>query len=222
MACSTSHFGRFHALTLFSAAIWPPAFLTALSSLSGALSGPPRGRRRRRSASWDRRRRAPARRARPRTPSSAPRRRRSRTAGPSRTSSCPARRRRAAEARVALEDLDAGHAGRALGHRAQPRAPLGDAAVVVAVDQVGGAEAGHGGEDRARAGRCPQRSRRLGGAAVARAARSIGREGSPEDAGSARRRPTSGNGAQGGPSRRSAVRARRSCRARGARGSGGR
>ena len=87
--------------------------------------------------------RAPARPARRRSPSSARRRRRSRTGGPSRTSSCDsAAATFSRRARVALVDLDAGGAGRVLGHRAQARAALGDAAVVVAVDQVGGAEAG--------------------------------------------------------------------------------
>ena len=50
---------------------------------------------------------------------------------------------RVRRAGVALEQLDAAGAALALGHRAQPRAALGDAAVVVAVDQVGGAEGGH-------------------------------------------------------------------------------
>ena len=45
---------------------------------------------------------------------------------------------------VALEQLDAAGAGLGLGHRAQARPALGDAAVVVAVDQVRGAEGGHG------------------------------------------------------------------------------
>ncbi len=45
---------------------------------------------------------------------------------------------------VGLVDLDAGRSGRGLRHRAQLRAALGDAAVVVPVDQVGGLEGGHG------------------------------------------------------------------------------
>ena len=52
---------------------------------------------------------------------------------------------RVGRAGVALEQLDAARAGLALGHRAEPRAALADAAVVVAVDQVGGAEGGHRG-----------------------------------------------------------------------------
>ena len=56
---------------------------------------------------------------------------------------------------VALVDLDAGRARGGLGHRPQPGAPLGDAAVVVAVDQVGGAEARHPREVRGGAGRHP-------------------------------------------------------------------
>ena len=103
-------------------------------------SGPPRGRRTRPSASPGRRPRAPRHRRRRRPPSSARRRRRSRTGARSRTSS----RQRAATASgvhgVALVDLDARAAGRGLGHRPQARAPLGDAAVVVAVDEVGGEE----------------------------------------------------------------------------------
>ena len=45
---------------------------------------------------------------------------------------------------VGFVDLDAGRPGGRLRHRAKLRPALGDAAVVVAVDQVGGAEAGHG------------------------------------------------------------------------------
>ncbi len=45
--------------------------------------------------------------------------------------------------RLALQDLDARRPALRLGQRAQPRAALGDAAVVVAVDQVGGLERGH-------------------------------------------------------------------------------
>ena len=52
---------------------------------------------------------------------------------------------RVGRARVALEQLDAARAALLLGHRAQALAALGDAAVVVAVDEVGGAEAGHRG-----------------------------------------------------------------------------
>ena len=37
LAWPSSHFGRSHALTFISAAIWPPAFSTALWSFSGAL-----------------------------------------------------------------------------------------------------------------------------------------------------------------------------------------
>ena len=44
---------------------------------------------------------------------------------------------------VALEALDAAAARLALGQRAQRRPPLADAAVVVAVDEVGGLEGGH-------------------------------------------------------------------------------
>ena len=44
---------------------------------------------------------------------------------------------------VALEDLDATAARLGLRERAQPRAALGDPAVVVAVDEVGGLEGGH-------------------------------------------------------------------------------
>jgi hypothetical protein len=44
---------------------------------------------------------------------------------------------------VALEQLDPVGAALGLGHRAQVRAPLGYAAVVVAVDQVCGLERGH-------------------------------------------------------------------------------
>ena len=47
--------------------------------------------------------------------------------------------------RVALEHLDATGAALLLRHRAQLRAALGDAAVVVAEDEVGGLEGGHGG-----------------------------------------------------------------------------
>ena len=46
--------------------------------------------------------------------------------------------------RVALEDLDAARAGLALGQRTQATAALGQAAVVVAVEQVGGLEGRHG------------------------------------------------------------------------------
>ena len=49
---------------------------------------------------------------------------------------------------VALEDLEAAAARLRLGHRAQARAALADAAVIVAVDQVGGLEGGHGDESR--------------------------------------------------------------------------
>ena len=62
--------------------------------------------------------------------------------------------------RVALEELDAADAALLLGHRAQARAALGDAAVVVAVDEVGGAEGRHAGASldggRGRAGRVPR------------------------------------------------------------------
>ena len=51
---------------------------------------------------------------------------------------------RRGRALVALVDLDARGAGLVLGHRAQAGAPLGDATVVVAVDEVSGAEGGHG------------------------------------------------------------------------------
>ena len=44
---------------------------------------------------------------------------------------------------VALEELDAALAALGLGHRPQLRAALADPAVVVAVDEVGGLEAGH-------------------------------------------------------------------------------
>ena len=44
---------------------------------------------------------------------------------------------------LVLVELDARGARGGLGHRAQAGAPLGDPAVVIAVDQVGGAEAGH-------------------------------------------------------------------------------
>ena len=53
--------------------------------------------------------------------------------------------------RVALEHLDPAHAGLRLGERAQLRAALGDAAVLVAVDQVGGLEGRHPSESRSRA-----------------------------------------------------------------------
>ena len=43
---------------------------------------------------------------------------------------------------VALEQLDALHAALLLGELAQARAALGDATVVVAVDQIGGFEGG--------------------------------------------------------------------------------
>ena len=52
---------------------------------------------------------------------------------------------RVRRARVALEHLDAADAALGLRERAQLRAPLGDAAVVVAEDEVGGLEDGHGG-----------------------------------------------------------------------------
>ena len=53
-------------------------------------------------------------------------------------------RDRVGGARVRLEQLDAVLAALRLRHRAQPRAALADAAVVVAVDEVRGLEAGHG------------------------------------------------------------------------------
>ena len=86
---------------------------------------------------------------------------------------------------VVLVDLDARRARGGLGHRAQARAPLGDAAVVVAVDQVGGAEGGHGDDV---SGRSSGTGVRLGGlgredaiekpAAVARGA--AGARGAPQ------------------------------------------
>ena len=54
---------------------------------------------------------------------------------------------------IALEQLDAAGAGFVLGHRPQPRPALADAAVVVPVDQVGGAEGGTAAESRGRRGR---------------------------------------------------------------------
>ena len=49
---------------------------------------------------------------------------------------------RVRRAGVALEDLDAARPALGLGQRPQPRPPLADPAVVVAVDQVGGLEGG--------------------------------------------------------------------------------
>ena len=46
-------------------------------------------------------------------------------------------------ARLAVEHFDAGRVALLLGQRLQPRAALGDGAVVVAVDQVGGLQLGH-------------------------------------------------------------------------------
>ena len=46
-------------------------------------------------------------------------------------------------ARLAVEHLDARGVPLPLGQRPQPRAALGDRAVVVAVDQVGGLQLGH-------------------------------------------------------------------------------
>src|SRR6202021_284844 len=62
-------------------------------------------------------------------------------AAPDRERQGPQRERRV-ERRRALEHLDRGGAARALGERPEPRAALADAAVVVAVDQVGRLEAG--------------------------------------------------------------------------------
>ena len=56
-----------------------------------------------------------------------------------------ARGHRVGRASVALEQLDAADAALLLGHGAQPGPPLGDAAVVVAADEIGGAEGGHAG-----------------------------------------------------------------------------
>ena len=49
---------------------------------------------------------------------------------------------------VAVEDLETAAARLRLGHRAQAGAPLADAAVIVAVNEVGGLERGHGNESR--------------------------------------------------------------------------
>ena len=83
---------------------------------------------------------------------------------------------------VALEDLEAAAARLRLGHRAQAGAALADAAVVVAVDQVGGLEGGHRIESRHERGcaappaagstrTLPSRSVRTTAAPAARSAR---------------------------------------------------
>jgi hypothetical protein len=62
-------------------------------------------------------------------------------------------RDRSRGAGVALEELKSLSAGLRFGERAQPRPPLRDPAVIVAVDQVRGLERGrHGPESRLRAG----------------------------------------------------------------------
>ena len=53
---------------------------------------------------------------------------------------------------VALEDLGSARPALPLSERAQPRAPLGDPPVIVAVDEVGRLEGRHGGESKDGAG----------------------------------------------------------------------
>ena len=137
------------ALTRASSATAPPAALTALTSarrhLRAALLA---ARRTRPSRLGAERARARARAARRPRPSSARPRRRSRTGVPSRTSSRRAPRPPPRPCRVALEVPPPRRAALPLGQRPQARAALPDPPVVVAVDEVGGLERGHGPQSR--------------------------------------------------------------------------
>ena len=138
-----THLGSFHGLTLCSAATSPPAFLTALCRPSGALTRPSS-----RAKKVDRRVRRDRRQCRDERgellllpaldaldDDEAP------ADGEGHGIERQGDRLRGGV--LALEQLHALSPALLLGQRAQPGPPLGDAAVIVTVDEVGGLEAGH-------------------------------------------------------------------------------